>query len=642
MNASRKRKNTKPKGFWEKLKEQRNEKIAARNKKSDKKNDILKKAGSSIISLLLVILPPAACFYLMECYSHNPFMVVRPWAQFFNIVLFLLVTIVLFLLTGKLKTAHRIVYGVAMIYGIANSYVVRFRTNPIVPWDIFSWKTAASVADNYNFMPDTRMVVVTLVFLVAIALFHFIKVKVTRFVFWKRLIPAALVAVVLSLFAGTLQQESFQNSHRLYNKLFTPVYMTDVDGMAVTFVMNLAYMSIDKPEHYSDSETQAVLDSYGAGGAMSEDTDPAAKDDTQKDEELPNIIVMMNESFSDLSVLGDFETNEDYMPFIHSLEQGAENTVTGMLNVSVCGGNTANTEFEFLTGNTMAFLPQGSIPYQQYINGDLKALPDYLKTLGYQTIATHPYNAGGWERDTVYPMLGFNESVFKDEYVNSQYVRQYISDESCVDKIIEFYENKETDKPLFVFNVTMQNHGGYQDQYGNFTPDISVKDSTNFSLQQYLSLVKLSDSALESLISYFKDADEKTVIVFFGDHQPSDAVASTVLAKNGMSWNHLTEEQQKLRYQVPYVVWANYDIDEETGADTSANYLAAEVLERAGVPLDEYRSYLMHLKTEYPVISAVRTVKADGSEVRASDEKDEMDIYRKLQYYELFDHGTVN
>lgn len=642
MNASRKRKNTKPKGFWEKLKEQRNEKIAARNKKSDKKNDILKKAGSSIITLLLVILPPAACFYLMEWYSHNPFMVVRPWAQFFNIVLFLLVTIVLFLLTGKLKTAHRIVYGVAMIYGIANSYVVRFRTNPIVPWDIFSWKTAASVADNYNFMPDTRMVVVTLVFLVAIALFHFIKVKVTRFVFWKRLIPAALVAVVLSLFAGTLQQESFQNSHRLYNKLFTPVYMTDVDGMAVTFVMNLAYMSIDKPEHYSDSEAQAVLDSYGAGGAMTEDTDPAAKDDTQKDEELPNIIVMMNESFSDLSVLGDFETNEDYMPFIHSLEQGAENTVTGMLNVSVCGGNTANTEFEFLTGNTMAFLPQGSIPYQQYINGDLKALPDYLKTLGYQTIATHPYNAGGWERDTVYPMLGFNESVFKDEYVNPQYVRQYISDESCVDKIIEFYENKETDKPLFVFNVTMQNHGGYQDQYGNFTPDISVKDSTNFSLQQYLSLVKLSDSALESLISYFKDADEKTVIVFFGDHQPSDAVASTVLAKNGMSWNRLTEEQQKLRYQVPYVVWANYDIDEETGADTSANYLAAEVLERAGVPLDEYRSYLMHLKTEYPVISAVRTVKADGSEVRASDEKDEMDIYRKLQYYELFDHGTVN
>lgn len=633
----------KPEGFWKILKDQRKDKKADMKKKAGNRTDILKKTGSCMGTVLAVILPPAVCFYLMECYSHNPFAVVRPWAQFFNIVLFELITVLLFLLTGKLRTAHRIVYGAAMIYGIANSYVVRFRTNPIVPWDIFSWKTAASVADNYDFMPDTRMVVVTLVFLAAIALFHFIKVKVTQFVIWKRLIPSALVVVALSLFAGTLQQESFQNSHRLYNKLFTPVYMTDVDGMAVTFVMNLAYMSIDKPEHYSATEAQAVLDSYSVGGAMSENEDPGAADeDTQKKEDLPNIIVMMNESFSDLSVLGDFDTNEDYMPFIHSLEQGEKNTVTGMLNVSVCGGNTANTEFEFLTGNTMAFLPQGSIPYQQYINGDLKALPDYLKTLGYQTIATHPYNASGWERDTVYPMLGFDESVFKDDYVNPQYVRQYISDESCVDKIIEFYENKEKDAPLFVFNVTMQNHGGYQDQYGNFTPDISVKDSTNFSLQQYLSLVKLSDSALEHLISYFKEADEKTVIVFFGDHQPSDAVASTVLAKNGMSWNHLTEEQQKLRYQVPYVVWANYDMEGETGADTSANYLAAEVLERAGVPLDEYRSYLLHLKSEYPVISAVRTVKADGSEVRASDEKDEMDIYRKLQYYELFDHGTAN
>ena len=151
MNASRKRKNTKPKGFFEKLKEQRNQRKADRAKQTDRKTDILKKTGSGIVTLLLVILPPAVCFYLMECYSHNPFAVVRPWAQFFNIVLFELVTVFLFVLTGKLKAAHRIVYIAAMIYGIANSYVVRFRTNPIVPWDIFSWKTAASVADNYDF-----------------------------------------------------------------------------------------------------------------------------------------------------------------------------------------------------------------------------------------------------------------------------------------------------------------------------------------------------------------------------------------------------------------------------------------------------------------------------------------------------------
>lgn len=577
-------------------------------------------------AVLAAALLPAACFYLLESYSHNPFTEVRPWAQFFNILLFELLAGILLCVTGTLKRGYRILFAVTMVYGIANSYVVRFRTNPIVPWDILSLKTAASVADNYDFMPDRRMVIVTLAFVVILFLLRFVKVEIKRLVFWKRLIPAAVLAVVLCIFSNTLQNESFQNSHRLYNKLFTPVYMTNVDGIAVTFVMNLAYMSIDKPSGYQAAEAEAVLAEY------------EEQDRGEVPEELPNIIVVMNEAFSDLSVLGDFETNEDYMPFLHSLQNGAENTVTGMLNVSVCGGNTANTEFEFLTGNTMAFLPQGSIPYQQYITGEMAALPEYLQSLGYETVATHPYNAGGWERDTVYPWLGFERSVFKDGYLFPSYVRQYISDDSCVDKLIEFYETKEEGTPLFAFNVTMQNHGGYQEAYENFTPDITVADSENFSLRQYLSLIKLSDASLERLVSYFSNVEEKTVIVFFGDHQPSDTVASTILSKNGMSWNNLSEDELKLRYQVPYVMWANYDIEEETGADTSANYLAAEVLEWAGVPVSAYQSYLLQLKEEYPVISAVRTVKADGSETSAKEEQGAMDVYRRLQYYQLFDY----
>lgn len=587
-----------------------------------------KKIMNGMAVVLFTILPPILCFYLLECYSHNPLTEVRPWAQFFNILLFELLAGILFCITGKLKNAHRILFSAAMVYGIANAYVVRFRTNPIVPWDILSLRTAVSVADNYDFMPDTRMVVVTLAFAAVLFLLRFMKVEIKRFVIWKRLIPAAVLLLVLGIFSNTLQQEEFQNSHRLYNKLFTPVFMTNVDGIAVTFVMNLAYMSIDKPQGYNSSEAQAVLAEYA--------------NETEYEQaytgELPNIIVVMNEAFSDLAVLGNFETNEDYMPFVHRLQNGAENTVTGMLNVSVCGGNTANTEFEFLTGNTMAFLPQGSIPYQQYITGEMMALPEYLRELGYETVATHPYNAGGWERNTVYPWLGFTRSEFKEDYLMPHYIRQYVSDENCVEKLIEFYETKEEGKPLFAFNVTMQNHGGYQDAYDNFTPDITVTDSNNFSLNQYLSLIKQSDESFEHLVSYFSEVDEKTVIVFFGDHQPGDSVASTILSKNGMSWNNLSEEELKLRYQVPYVIWANYDIEEETKADTSANYLAAEVLERAGVPLNEYQSYLMELKQEYPVVSAVRTVKADGTETTVKEEQENFSVYRRLQYYQLFDY----
>lgn len=576
------------------------------------------------------LIPPAAFFYLLEFYTHNPFGEVRPWAQFFNVLLFELTAGVLFCVLGDLRRAYRILAVAAMAFGLANAYVVRFRTNPIVPWDILSWRTAASVAANYDFTPDARMVGVTAVFIVIVAALHVVRGKWGTFICPRRwclgLIPLAALLGVCHL----LQQEDFQNRYRLYNKLFTPVFMTEVDGIPVTFVMNLAYMSLDKPEGYDREAVQALLGTYETAGENEQEN--AA--DT---EELPNLIVVMNEAFSDLHVLGDFAVNQDYMPFLHSLQAGAENTVTGMLQVSVCGGNTANTEFEFLTGNTMAFLPPGSVPYQQYLTGECETLASHLRDLGYQTVATHPYYATGWERSEVYPWMGFDACLFIDAYANASLVRKYVSDDACAEKIITLYEQKEKGKPLFVFNVTMQNHGGYQDAYANFTPEVSAEGIENFSVSQYLSLVKLSDASLEKLVSYFSGVEEKTVVVFFGDHQPNDVVAAPILAQNGMAWNRLSEEEQKLRYQVPYVIWANYDIAEEQGADLSANFLAAEVLRYAGVPTSAYQKFLLELREEYPIISSVRTMTADGSEISVFDAAGKMDAYRRLQYYWLFD-----
>ena len=585
----------------------------------------IKEQKNKIIQLLCLISVPAAAFYLMECYTHNPFSEVRTWAQLFNVILFELIAWILYFLVGRVRTALRIELVIAMVFGLSNAYVVRFRTNPIVPWDLFSWKTAASVASNYDFKPDTRMVVVTLLFLAGIALLQFVKKESGTIKIWKRLILAAAFCVVLTGFVGKLQDESFQTSHRLYPFLFTPAYMTKVNGIAVTFAMDLAYVTVEKPSGYQASEEQAVLEQYG-------------EQETERAEELPNIIAVMNESFSDLAVLGDFTVNEDYMPYLHRLQQGNANTVTGYLNVSVCGGNTANTEFEFLTGNTMAFLPQGSIPYQQYITGELDSLPSYLASLGYQTVATHPYNASGWQRDTVYPLLGFSESIFRDQYWGASQVRKYVSDDSCVDKIIQLYEGKEEGKPLFVFNVTMQNHGGYTDLYDNFTPEIQVEGVNSTAVSQYLSLIRLSDASLEKLIQYFSGVNEKTIVVFFGDHQPNDTVAAPILAKNGISVKNMDAEQLKLRYQVPYVIWANYDIGEETGKDTSANYLAADVLRYAGVAPDAYLDYLSGLKEQYPIISAMRVVTADGEDTDAAAQKEGLADYQKLQYYQLFDH----
>lgn len=594
-----------------------------------------------IFNVVLFSIFPIAAFYLMEFYEHNPFEEVRFMAGFFNIILFELIAWILYFVTGRAKWALRAVFIVAMVFGLINHYVMLFRSTPFVPWDIFSIGTATSVASNYDFAPTAGVVVVTVIFIALIMLMHFVDFRI-KWKFRFRLIPTVLGILALCLFVNALQDEDFQTDNYLYPFLFTPAYMTKVNGMAVTFAMDLKFVAVDKPDGYSRQKAKELLDSYAGTDDNTAITDKS---------DYPNIIVVMDEAFSDLSVLGDFDTNTDYMPFVHSLEKGNENTITGYLNTSVCGGNTADTEFEFLTGNTMAFLPVGSIPYQQYIKSKTPSLASYLKSIGYATYAQHPYYSSGWNRDTVYPLLGFDNLSFMQDYSNQRFVREYISDETSFDKIIETYENKPDGQPAFIFNVTMQNHGGYTNTYYGFDNTVTADKLNNSALDQYLSLIKLTDEDLKNLIEYFSNVDEKTIVVFFGDHQPNDTVASSVLAANGMDYNNLSNEELKLRYQVPYVIWANYDIDEAAGKDTSVNYLAANVLKAAGVPTNDYQSFLLKLQEEYPIISAVRTDKtadktldkasnksdnATGSKNKQAD-SDMLNDYKLLQYYRLFD-----
>ena len=578
---------------------------------------------------------PIISFYLMEAFEHNALAEVRQEAQWFNILIFELIAWTLYLLIGRMTTALRIELALALAFGLTNHYVMAFRSTPFVPWDLLSVRTAASVAQNYDFTPTPRMIVVTVLFVLLMVAVRVLR-KVPRIKLPIRLGSAVLCGLALCLFVNTLQQETFQNKHYLYPFLFTPAYMTKVNGMAVTFAMDLAYVAVDKPEGYSAEEAQKTLEQYGNTDNVFADDEENTNDSKNRgadanNKDLPNIIVIMDEAFSDLAVVGDLETNEDYMPFMHKMQQGADHTITGYAQVSVCGGNTANSEFEFLTGNTMSFLPSGSIPYQQYITKDTPSLASYLASLGYETYAQHPYYASGWNREKVYPLLGFEHLNFIDDYANKTYVRKYVSDDADMQHIIDTYENKEDGKPAFIFNVTMQNHGGYTDAFSDLSEDVHATNYNSEVLDRYLSLIRLTDQSLEKLVDYFSNVDEKTVIVFFGDHQPSDTVAAQVQDSMLLPGESVPDEQLRKRYQVPYLVWANYDIDGATQQNTSLNYLSAEVLKAAGVPTDAYQNFLLDLQKSYPVMSAAgRTDASDADENMLS-------TYKKLQYYNLFE-----
>lgn len=543
--------------------------------------------------------------------------------QLLNIVLFELIMALLLFLFGKLKTALRCQTILFMIIGLANYYVLEFRSAPIMPWDILSIGTAASVANNFKYTLSKETVFVLIGFVILILLESKVTLELKKD--WRIRVGGVLASFALLWgFTAMLHQDSTVARFKLYDKLFTPTVMSKRDGTAVAFLMELKYIVVEKPDGYNKEDAAALLASY--------DTN-----DTESATHTPNIIVIMNEAFSDLSVLGDFETNEDYMPFLHSLmQEGTPNTISGHLNVSVLGGNTANTEFEFLTGNTMAFLPQGSVAYQQYVKSNDYSIATYLKSKGYDTIAMHPYNASGWDRDKVYPLLGFDTFYSLKDWVNPVKIRKYVSDQSCYDKIIELYEQKDANTPFFLFNVTMQNHSSYSEEYDNFHPDITVEGTSSKILPNYLSLIKLSDQALENLIEYFSKADEDTVIVFFGDHQPSNSVAAPVWKLNGRSGDSLTEEEEARRYKVPFIIWANYDIEAASNVETSANYLGSHVLRAAGLPLYDYRNYLSQLEGQYPVLTAIRAENAQGISTPVKDVKSTLQDYMTLQYYNIF------
>jgi phosphoglycerol transferase MdoB-like AlkP superfamily enzyme len=284
----------------------------------------------------------------------------------------------------------------------------------------------------------------------------------------------------------------------------------------------------------------------------------------------------------------------------------------------------------------MAFLPQGSVAYQQYLKKEMPSLASHLKALGYETIATHPYNSTGWDRNKVYPLLGFDEMYFIKDYSSPEKIRKYVSDKSCYDKIISMYENRDSGTPLFVFNVTMQNHSSYTEEFDNFTPDIEVTGCSSQTLNNYLSLMKLSDEAFEYLTDYFANEDEDTIIVMFGDHQPTNSVISNIWKLNGKNSNSLSSEDEANRYKVPYVIWCNFDIDTKTGNDTSANYLSNVVLNTAGISLNAYEAFVEDLSAEYPVLTSIRAEDANGDSYETKEVMSDINDYAILQYNRLF------
>ena len=578
----------------------------------------------------LLLLLPVLAFALVEYLNYNSWDDFTPVQIALNLAWYYLLELVFYFIRRRRRiAAAKWAFGIAWGIGMANHYLISFRGRTLFPGDFLTLRTAANVAGNYDYRPDSMQWLTIGIFAAVLVLLSFLPREEKRPFDWRGFAPAAAgTAVFLAVFFGTGWVEGLG--------IEPSMWTTRGNGLVLNFTVCLKYMKVEKPDSYSQ-ETLAAL----AGENPSDTADAAASADGGT--RPVNVIVIMNESLSDLSVLPGVESNMDAMPFLRSL---TENTVKGYAYSSVFGGTTANSEYEFLTGNTTAFLPAGTVPYQMYVSDGDPSLVSQMEALGYTTIAAHPYRSSGWNRPTVYADYGFDEVYFESDFQDRAYMRGdertgYVTDRCDYENLIRWYEEKEEGQPLFLFNVTMQNHSAYQMAWTNLPKEVWLTGELENRFQtvnQYLSLVYQSDQAFEDLINYFSQVEEPTMILLFGDHQPQVA---TNFYTDVLGTNPDTATAQK-KQMVPFLIWANYDIPEAQGVELSLNYLSALLMDTANLPMTGYQKFLSQLWESAPVINTVGIRDAQGNwygeNAALPEELDgAIEDYKVLLYNNVFD-----
>lgn len=553
-----------------------------------------------------------------------------------NVLIYFVFAGFVLLLTGSMTASAMTAVLVSYVYNMVTVIIYVLRGTALMPTDLYSVGTAMNVAGQYKFTVSYPMITATAMTTAQILLLLKFPLRFTfRF---RRLVLRAAGGAVTAAAVLFLTIHDFAD-YKL--ELFSQQWSNKIYGSAFSFYLNSTHMGLEKSPSYNPKQLNDKLLSYSMPEKYLEDPQTASLLNTVNDysqkpagisADMPNVIVVMNESFTDFSVVNEFETDVDCLSYFNSLKN---NTIRGNVLVSTFGGNTCNSEYEFLTGMSVGVLKPQSIPYMQMLFNKMPySLTTHMRRLGYNTIGFHPYYGNGWNRNKIYNYLGFQKFVSIEnlyEYNEEPaYLRGLISDKSNYDAVLNMLYTKEPGTRDFIFNVTMQNHGGYTDE--NYESSVRLKNMKgSYPLaEQYLSVVKESDSALEHFLENLKMFKEPTIVVMFGDHFP--AVEDQFYEElYGKSLNSLDDEEVMRRYQVPFIIWANYDIEEEEDVKTSLCFLSNKLMEAANLPKSRVQMYLDEVQTEVKQINPLGYYDNEGT-LRKITESEKLKEYYDLEY----------
>lgn len=584
-----------------------------------------------IFGVLLLIAGPYVIGQRLEMLTVNMTFYL-PFSMAWNIGLMYLLELILLLCTQSVRFSICVSNILLTVIYSANYYVFSFRGEPLRMNDFTAIGTAAAVVNRYNLRPNSHLAMAWC--LTGLFLVYGLQLskKGGHPIKWKRKLVSHLatltVGIVITVNVGyLLLYTDYLKDYGFFDtRGFDQNMNYHFDGFLVASMIDIQASRIMKPEGYSIAAVEKLLSEVKNNNQIMSDGGDV----------LPHVILIMNESFSDLRVLGNLQLSEENLSFFYSPR---ENTVRGYVNASVLGGGTANSEFEVFTGSSMGFLPAGYYAYQQCMVRPIPSLVSDMKDLGYTTYSIHPQPSSNWNRDRVYELLGFDNSLWEDSFSGGTVIHAGISDLDTYKKVEELYENRKEGERLFIFDLTMQNHGGYMENDIEIT--VTSVNASSSEADLFLSLMRESDKAFEQLITYFEKQDEPVVICMYGDHQPM-ITQSSFYEDIFSQTEGLTDRDKVLnKYKTPFIIWANYDIEEQQDLDIGMSYLGAVLLDAAGIPSSPYFSFLQQYMNEYPIITVNGYLDSQGNYYSWSEDGSELSEYRMLQYNHLFDNNIV-
>ncbi|WP_302755924.1 LTA synthase family protein [Collinsella intestinalis] len=555
-----------------------------------------------------------------------------------SFLIILSVLVALFFLGQRTGALALLVPLASFGFGVAQHFVLKFKGTAILPSDLLILGTAAEVSSGYDFVLSQWNVYALCVLAACLSALSLLVPIGTAGASVKNHVRSVGVncLVSASLAFGLLAAYDSVNLEQALDaplNRWLPIDTYQNQGFLLGFIEMAQDLEIPVPDGYSDQSAEKTKRSLVDRFNKSEDLDPARINSmAQFYETRPSVVVVMNESFSDLSLHRALSDAGYSGPqFYNSL---SDVLYRGTFMASVVGGATANTEFEFLTGASTAFLGSYKYPYQLYDFSDVDSLPRQLSQLGYDTTAMHPMNGANYNRTKNYQRLGFDRFLDIEAFPNAEVYHAGAKDRVTYDKILDIL--KEDEGPQFIFDVTMQNHGGYAEgtvpaeDLVDWAPDGLSDGDLAIQLNTYLACVEQSDRDLEYFVQQLREIGRPVVLVFFGDHQPNFSAA----LNDALNPNEETLAHEMRTYESTYMVWANYDISQgsdDPGSETSASQLASRVLYRMGAPLTDYQKAQIVLGSDIQSVNLLGYRGADGLRYELQGSSPYEDSLNKLQ-----------